>query len=84
MDELDTLLPLALACKDGSLQEIRTTFVEACCKVATAVLTRLEERSKDVPSRAPLQNLYTVLSTAVHIYQHFKVYQNLMKDSTRK
>ncbi|XP_042305130.1 uncharacterized protein KIAA0825 homolog isoform X2 [Sceloporus undulatus] len=84
MEELDTLLPLALACRDESLQEIRADFVEACCKVATAVMTRLEERSKDIPSRAPLQNLYTILSTAVHVYQHFKIYHSLMKESNRK
>ncbi|XP_053149892.1 uncharacterized protein KIAA0825 homolog isoform X3 [Hemicordylus capensis] len=84
MEEFDTLLPLALACRDESLQEIRTNFVEACCKVATAVLARLEERSKDVPSRAPLQNLYAILSTAVHVYQHFKMYHNLMKETNRK
>ncbi|KAF7250651.1 hypothetical protein EYD10_03890 [Varanus komodoensis] len=84
MEELDTLLPLALACRDESLQEIRATFVEACCKVATAVLMRLEERSKDVPSRAPLQNLYTILSTAVHICQHFKTYHDLMKEPSGK
>ncbi|XP_020648898.3 uncharacterized protein KIAA0825 homolog isoform X1 [Pogona vitticeps] len=84
MEELDTLLPLALACRDESLEEIRASFVEACCKVATAILTRLEERSKDIPSRAPLQNLYTILSTAVHVYQHFKMYHNLMKETNRK
>ncbi|XP_062985666.1 uncharacterized protein KIAA0825 homolog [Elgaria multicarinata webbii] len=84
MEELDTLLPLALACRDESLQEIRANFVEACCKVATAVLMRLEERSKDVPSKAPLQNLYAILSTAVHVHQHFKMYHNLMKETSRK
>ncbi|XP_060091671.1 uncharacterized protein KIAA0825 homolog isoform X1 [Heteronotia binoei] len=84
LEELDTLLPLALACRDESLQDIRANFVEASCKVATAVLERLEERSKDVPSRAPLQNLYSVLSTSVHFYQHFKMYHNLMKEKTRK
>ncbi|XP_061478297.1 uncharacterized protein KIAA0825 homolog isoform X2 [Rhineura floridana] len=84
MEELDTLLPLALACKDESLQEIRANFVDACCKVATAIQTRLEERSKDIPSRAPLQNLYTILSTAVHVYQHFKMYHNLMKETSTK
>ncbi|XP_077203722.1 uncharacterized protein KIAA0825 homolog isoform X3 [Paroedura picta] len=84
LEELDTLLPLALACRDESLQEIRANFVEASCKVATVVLERLEERSKDVPSKAPLQNLYAVLSTSVHVYQHFKMYHNLMKEKSRK
>lgn len=73
------LLPLALACTVEFLQEIKANFIEACSKVATAILTRLEERSKDVPTTAPLQNLYTILSTAVHVYQHFKMYQNVMK-----
>nr|XP_013817213.1 PREDICTED: uncharacterized protein KIAA0825-like [Apteryx mantelli mantelli] len=84
MEELDTLLPLALACKDDSLQEIRTNFVEACSKVATAVLARLEEKSKEVPSKAPLQNLYAALSTAIHVFQHFKMYSNLMRETSKK
>ncbi|XP_065406254.1 uncharacterized protein KIAA0825 homolog isoform X6 [Chrysemys picta bellii] len=84
MEELDTVLPLALACRDDSLQEIRANFVEACCKVATAVLERLEERSKEVPSKAPLQNLYAVLSTAVHIFQHFMMYDNIMRETSKK
>ncbi|XP_025899888.1 uncharacterized protein KIAA0825 homolog [Nothoprocta perdicaria] len=83
MEELDTLLPLALACKDDSLQEIRTNFVEACSKVATAVLARLEEKSKDVPSKAPLQNLYAALSTAIHVCQHFATYSNLMRETSK-
>uniref|UniRef100_A0A8C6K4U5 Uncharacterized protein n=1 Tax=Melopsittacus undulatus TaxID=13146 RepID=A0A8C6K4U5_MELUD len=69
MEELDTLLPLALACRDDSLQEIRANFVEACSKVATAVLGKLEEKSKDVPSKAPLQDLYAALSTAIYVSQ---------------
>ncbi|KAK9408402.1 hypothetical protein NXF25_007176 [Crotalus adamanteus] len=79
MEILDMLLPLALACTVEFLQEIKANFIEACSKVATTLLTRLEERSKDVPTTAPLQNLYTILSTAVHVYQHFKMYQNVMK-----
>ncbi|XP_042637109.1 uncharacterized protein KIAA0825 homolog [Orycteropus afer afer] len=84
MEKLDTMLPLALACRDDSFQEIRENFVEACCKVATAVLVRLKERSKEVPSKAPLRNLHTVLSTAVYAFQHFMHYDNLMKEMTKK
>uniref|UniRef100_A0A8D0FAE3 KIAA0825 n=1 Tax=Strix occidentalis caurina TaxID=311401 RepID=A0A8D0FAE3_STROC len=84
MEELDTLLPLALACRDDSLQEIRANFVEACSKVATAVLARLEEKSKDVPSKAPLQDLYAVLSTAIYVFQHFTMYSNLMRETSKK
>ncbi|XP_054253970.1 uncharacterized protein KIAA0825 homolog [Indicator indicator] len=84
MEELDTLLPLALACRDDSLQEIRANFVEACSKVATAVLARLEEKSKDVPSKAPLQDLHAALSTAIYVLQHFTMYSNLMREMSKK
>ncbi|XP_074936080.1 uncharacterized protein KIAA0825 homolog isoform X2 [Phalacrocorax aristotelis] len=84
MEELDTLLPLALACRDDSLQEIRANFLEACSKVATAVLARLEEKSKDVPSKAPLQDLYAALSTAIYVFQHFTMYSNLMRETIKK
>ncbi|XP_012500205.1 PREDICTED: uncharacterized protein KIAA0825 homolog [Propithecus coquereli] len=84
MEKLDTMLPLALACRDDSFQEIRANLVEAFCKVATAVLERLQERGKEVPSRAPLKNLHTLLSTAVYVFQHFTQYENLMKETTKK
>ncbi|XP_076408105.1 uncharacterized protein KIAA0825 homolog isoform X3 [Peromyscus maniculatus bairdii] len=84
MEKLDTMLPLALACRDDSLQEIRGNLVEACCKVATAVLERLQERGKEVPSRAPLKNLYILLSTAAHVSQRFTQYDSLMREATRK
>lgn len=84
MEKLDTMLPLALACRDDSFQEIRANFVEACCKVATAVLARLQERGKEFPSKAPLKNLHTLLSTVVYVFQHFTQYDNLMKEKTNK
>uniref|UniRef100_A0A667GZL8 KIAA0825 n=1 Tax=Lynx canadensis TaxID=61383 RepID=A0A667GZL8_LYNCA len=84
MEKLDTMLPLALACRDDSFQEIRANFVEACCKVATAVLARLQERGKEFPSRAPLTNLHTLLSTAVYVFQHFTHFDNLLKENTKK
>ncbi|KAJ7422563.1 hypothetical protein BTVI_13656 [Pitangus sulphuratus] len=84
MEELDTLLPLALACREDSLHEIRASFVEACSKVATAVLARLEEKSKDVPSKAPLQDLCAALSTAIYVFQHFTMYSNLMRETSKK
>ncbi|XP_036606112.1 uncharacterized protein KIAA0825 homolog [Trichosurus vulpecula] len=84
MEELDMMFPLALACRDSSFQEIRANFVEACCKVAAAVLARLEERSKEVPSKIPLQNLYTLLATAIFVFQHFIHYDDLMKETSKK
>ncbi|XP_075449285.1 uncharacterized protein KIAA0825 homolog isoform X3 [Ascaphus truei] len=77
-EEFDSLLSLALACKDNSLQEIRTCFVEAFCKVTTLVLTRLEEWSKQIPSKAPLKNWFTVLSSAIHVLHHFTYYNEQM------
>uniref|UniRef100_A0A5F9C7I6 KIAA0825 n=1 Tax=Oryctolagus cuniculus TaxID=9986 RepID=A0A5F9C7I6_RABIT len=84
MEKLDTMLPLALACRDDSLPEIRENLVEACYKVATAVLARLRERSKEVPSKAPLKNLPALLSSAVYVFQRFTQYDNLMKETTKK
>ncbi|KAI4540917.1 hypothetical protein MG293_008059 [Ovis ammon polii] len=84
MEKLDIMLPLALACRDDSFQEIRANFVEACCKVATAVLARLQERSKEFPSRAPLKNLHALLSTAVYVFQHFMQYDRVMKENAKK
>lgn len=84
MEKLDTMLPLALACRDDSPQEIRGNLVEACCKVATAVLERLRERGTEVPSRAPLKNLHIILSSAVYISQWFMHYDNLMKETAKK
>ncbi|XP_032126375.1 uncharacterized protein KIAA0825 homolog isoform X1 [Sapajus apella] len=83
-EKLDTMLPLALACRDDSFQEIRANLMETCCKVATAVLQRLQERAKEVPSKAPLKNLHTLLSTTVYVFQYFKQYDNLMKEITKK
>ncbi|XP_069887175.1 uncharacterized protein KIAA0825 homolog isoform X2 [Dipodomys merriami] len=84
MEKLDTILPLALACRDDSFQEIRANLVEACCKVATAVLARLQERSKEVPSKAPLKNVHILLSTAIYVLQHFMQYDRFMKETTNK
>lgn len=84
MEKLDAMLPLALACRDDSPQEIRGSLVEACCKVATAVLERLRERGTEVPSRAPLKNLHIILSSAAYVSQWFMHYDNLMKETAKK
>eukprot|EP00064_Thunnus_orientalis_P007290 superscaffoldBa00000798_g7310 len=51
MEELDALLPLAAACRDSSLLEVRSSFVEACGRAAFAMLGRLEERALEIPSK---------------------------------
>ncbi|XP_043920398.1 uncharacterized protein KIAA0825 homolog [Protopterus annectens] len=84
MEEVEALLPLAVACRDDGLQEIRANFVEACCKVATAVLARLKERSNEIPSKAPVQNLYAILSTAIHVLQFLNHCEASMKEISKK
>ncbi|XP_072439156.1 uncharacterized protein KIAA0825 homolog isoform X10 [Chiloscyllium punctatum] len=80
MEELDSLLPLALASSESFLQEIREAFLDGCSKVATDLLSRLEERSKEVPSKVPVQNLYIILSTAIFIHNYLTKYENLLKE----
>ncbi|XP_041041895.1 uncharacterized protein KIAA0825 homolog isoform X1 [Carcharodon carcharias] len=81
MEELDTLLPLALASSESFLQEIRESFLDGCSKVAVDILSRLEERSKEVPSKVPVQNLYVILSTAIFVHNYLTEYKNLLKES---
>ncbi|XP_067885800.1 uncharacterized protein KIAA0825 homolog isoform X3 [Heterodontus francisci] len=81
IEELDTLIPLALASSESFFQEIRENFVDGCSKVAADVLSRLEERSKEVPSKVPVQNLYVILSTAVFIHNYLTEYENLLKET---
>ncbi|MGH0178551.1 UNVERIFIED_CONTAM: hypothetical protein FKN15_078015 [Acipenser sinensis] len=59
-------------------------FVEVCSKVTAAVLTRLEERSKEVPLKSPFQNLHTLLSTAIHVLQRLTQYEARLKDASCK
>uniref|UniRef100_UPI00398F4AFE uncharacterized protein KIAA0825 homolog n=1 Tax=Pristiophorus japonicus TaxID=55135 RepID=UPI00398F4AFE len=84
MEDLDILLPLALASSENFLQEIRENFVDGCSKVAADVLSRLEERSKEVPSKVPVQNLYVILSTAIFIHNYLTEYENLLKETSKK
>lgn len=79
--ELDALLPLAAACSDSSLLEVRSSFVEACGRAAFAVLGRLQERAPEVPSAAPLKNLPALLSTCIYVHQRLQQYRARLKDS---
>ncbi|XP_075899969.1 uncharacterized protein KIAA0825 homolog [Nelusetta ayraudi] len=79
--ELDALLPLAAACSDSSLLEVRSSFVEACGRAAFSVLGRLQERTPEVPSAAPLKNLPALLSTCIYVHQRLQQYRARLKDS---
>lgn len=81
MAELDALLPLAAACRDGSLLEVRSSFVEACGRAAFAMLGRVQERALEVPSSAPLRNLHALLATVVYVHQRLEHYHSRLRDS---
>ncbi|XP_076585875.1 uncharacterized protein KIAA0825 homolog isoform X1 [Chaetodon auriga] len=81
MTELDALLPLAEACRDASLLEVRSSFVETCGRAAFAMLGRLQERALDVPSSAPMKNLPALLSTCIYVHQRLEHYHARLKDS---
>ncbi|KAM9391487.1 uncharacterized protein KIAA0825 homolog [Pholidichthys leucotaenia] len=81
MTELDALLPLAAACKDNFLLEVRSSFVEACSRAAFAILGRLQERALEVPSSAPLKNLPALLATCIYVQQRLERYTARLRDS---
>uniref|UniRef100_A0A3P9AA19 KIAA0825 n=1 Tax=Esox lucius TaxID=8010 RepID=A0A3P9AA19_ESOLU len=80
--ECNALLPLAEACGDGVLLEVRCSFVEACARVASAMLGRVEERAGQVPSGAPLKNLATLLGTSVYVHQWLCHYHDRLKETS--
>ncbi|XP_068461440.1 uncharacterized protein KIAA0825 homolog isoform X3 [Clinocottus analis] len=81
MTELDALLPLAAACRDSALLEVRSSFVEACSRAAFAMLSRLQERALEVPSSAPLRNMPALLATCIYVQQRLEHYHDRLKDS---
>ncbi|XP_062925345.1 uncharacterized protein KIAA0825 homolog isoform X2 [Mobula hypostoma] len=84
MIEIDMLLPLALASSENFLRDNRENFVDSFSKVAADVLFRLEERSKDVPSKVPLQNMYIILSTAIFVHNFLTRYENMLKETSQR
>ncbi|XP_066511134.1 uncharacterized protein KIAA0825-like isoform X2 [Hoplias malabaricus] len=83
LEELDALLPLAVACKDDVLLPVRSSFVEVCGRVTSALLTRLEERSGQVPASAPIKNLPTLLASSSYIQQRLTYYESQLRDTNR-
>ncbi|XP_029999895.1 uncharacterized protein KIAA0825 homolog isoform X2 [Sphaeramia orbicularis] len=81
MAELNALLPLAAACRDSYLLEVRSSFVEACGRAAFAMLGRLQERALEVPSSAPLKNLPALLASCIYVCQRLEHYHARLKDS---
>ncbi|XP_035234779.1 uncharacterized protein KIAA0825 homolog isoform X2 [Anguilla anguilla] len=83
MAELDALFPLALACREDPLLDVRASFVEVAGKVTSAVLGRLQERGREVPASAPLRNLPALLATGVYVQQRLGHYAARLKDPAR-
>lgn len=80
MSELDIFLPLAAACSDSSLLEVRSSFIETCGGAAFAIMARLQERALEVPSSAPMKNLPALLSTCIYLHQQLQQYLERLKD----
>uniref|UniRef100_A0A3B4Y314 KIAA0825 n=1 Tax=Seriola lalandi dorsalis TaxID=1841481 RepID=A0A3B4Y314_SERLL len=80
MAESDALLPLAAACRDSSLLEVRSSFVEACGRATFAMLGRVQERALEVPSFAPLKNLPALLATCIYVHQQLDCYWQLIEE----
>lgn len=78
--QLDIFLPLAVACGDSSLLEVRSSFVEACGRAAFAMMARLRERALEVPACAPMKNLPALLSTCIYVHQRLQRYHDGLKD----
>eukprot|EP00079_Xenopus_tropicalis_P009449 XP_002933482.2 PREDICTED: uncharacterized protein KIAA0825 homolog isoform X1 [Xenopus tropicalis] len=74
IEEFDSILPLALACQDVSLLDVRACFLEAFSKVAALILAKLEEHHKEFPCKASLQSMYATLSTAIYVLHHLNYY----------
>ncbi|KAL6114369.1 kiaa0825 [Pungitius sinensis] len=79
--ELDALLPLAAACRDNSLLEVRSSFVEGCSRASFSMLSHLQGRALEVPSSAPLRNLPALLASCIHVHQRLEHYHARLKDS---
>lgn len=78
--QLDIFLPLAVACSDSSLLEVRSSFVEACGQAAFAMMGRLRERALEVPACAPMKNLPALLSTCIYVHQQLQRYHDTLRE----
>ncbi|XP_028839500.1 uncharacterized protein KIAA0825 homolog isoform X2 [Denticeps clupeoides] len=81
IQELDCLLPLAIACRDDVLLPVRSCFVDVCARVVLALATRLEEKAVEVPISAPFQNLTVLLPSSICLHQRLLHYMNHLTDS---
>ncbi|XP_058231561.1 uncharacterized protein KIAA0825 homolog isoform X1 [Hemibagrus wyckioides] len=83
MEELDALLPLAVVCKEDALLPVSSCYIEVCGRVSSDLLTRLEERAREVPHSSPLKNLPTILASSTYIYHRLAYYESQLGDTNR-
>ncbi|XP_060740365.1 uncharacterized protein KIAA0825 homolog [Tachysurus vachellii] len=83
MEELDSLLPLAVVCKEDALLPVSSCYIEVSGRVSSDLLTRLEERAREVPHSSPLENLPTILASSTYIYHRLAYYESQLGDTNR-
>ncbi|XP_076852059.1 uncharacterized protein KIAA0825 homolog [Brachyhypopomus gauderio] len=83
VEETDALLPLAVACEDHDLLPVRSSYVEACGRLTSALLARLEKRAEEVPASAPLRNLAALLASSAYLHQRLTHYESQLKSTAR-
>ncbi|XP_060762922.1 uncharacterized protein KIAA0825 homolog [Neoarius graeffei] len=83
MEELDALLTLAVVCKEDALLPVCSCYIEVCGQVTSALLTRLEERAREVPHASPLKNLPTILASSTYIHHRLVYYESQLGDTNR-
>ncbi|XP_026787076.3 uncharacterized protein KIAA0825 homolog isoform X1 [Pangasianodon hypophthalmus] len=83
MEELDALLPLAVACKEDALLPVCSCYIELCGQLTSALLTKLDERAREVPHSSPLKNLPTILASSTYIHHRLAYYESQLGDTNR-
>ncbi|XP_059406133.1 uncharacterized protein KIAA0825 homolog [Carassius carassius] len=83
VEQMDAFHPLAVAFREKSLLPVCSSYVEVCGRVTSFLLTRLEERAREVPASAPFKNLPILMATSVYIHQTLAHYESQLRDSTR-
>ncbi|KAK7115922.1 hypothetical protein V1264_001706 [Littorina saxatilis] len=78
LEVVDRLLPLARVGCDGCLTPVRISFIDTVCICFKNVHVQLVKMSKDVPSKAPLKQMYVMQATSVMIRNSLMHYENLL------
>ncbi|XP_076145168.1 uncharacterized protein KIAA0825 homolog [Alosa pseudoharengus] len=83
MEEVDSLLPLAMVSRGNPLLPVRHSFADVCARVGLALVTRLQERAREVPADAPFYNLPGLLATSIYLGHRLELYESELSDGAR-